>query len=315
MPEEAKAKSALYAGMLLFFLTLGGHTLQLEPVNNQFFAFASWTCLLLFSAILYRAKGSAPLVSRTEEFLVLALWSAFFGACLELLNLRLGLWQYTSQPLTLSARWTGRLLSWAVMLPFLFTTAELIGFFRPFRKITMAPFRPPKDSARLMHAAGAVMLALALLLPGYFSALLCCAFFLPAEALNLKLGLPSLLRELQAGLPEKTCDLLASGTLCGLLWNYWNSLAGGKWEYLVSFAGLPAAGCAAALFAVQAYSLYSLASYTRGGKNWEESAWTLPGRQPHFLAAPASYFVIIVALYLALRLTDSFTTTDYLGWV
>ena len=288
----------------------------------QFFAFAAWTCLLLFSVVLYRAKGSSPLVSRTEEFLVLALWSAFFGACFELLNLRLGLWQYTSQPLTLSTRWTGRLLSWAVMLPFLFTTTELIGVLRPFRKVKITPFSPPKNSTGIMYAAGAIMLALALLLPGYFSALLCCAFFLPAEALNLRLGLPSLLRELQAGLPEKTCNLLASGTLCGLLWNYWNSLAGGKWEYLVSFnagtrlAGLPAAGYAAfALFAVEAYSLYSLAAYSRGGKNWEEGAWTLPGRQPPFWAAPASFLVIVAALYAALRLADSFATAAFLGWV
>ncbi|HBA60442.1 MAG TPA: hypothetical protein DCZ92_06425 [Elusimicrobia bacterium] len=322
LDEESKARSAFYAGLMLFFFVLGGRALQLEPVSSQFFVFSSWTCLLLVSAVLYWVKGSSPLVSRTGEFFVLAFWSAFFGACFELFNLRLRLWQYTSQPFTLSTRWTGHVLSWAVMLPFLFTLTEFLSVYRPFRRIRTPAFRLGKGSARVMYASGAVMLALALALPKFFSPLLCCAFLLPAEALNLRLGLPSLLRELQAGLPEKTLNLLASGTLAGLLWNYWNSLAGAKWAYFVGFnagtslAGLPAAGCAAfALFALQSYALCSLASYTRAGKNWEEGTWTMPGERPHHLLPLASYLLVIITLYIALRAVDARSTAVFLGWI
>jgi hypothetical protein len=322
LDEDSKAKSALYAGLFLFFIACGGHYLELEPIHNQFFAFSVWTYLLLADGVLYRLKGSSPLVTRTEEYFVLMLWSMFFGAFFELFNLRLALWQYVQQPDTLSTRWTGRLLSWASILPCLFITQELLQYMIPFRKLKIEPLTPDFSDELVMSAAGLIMLTLALAFPRAFSSLACCAFFFLAEPLNMRLGLPSLLRELRGGLSGKTFALMVSGVLCGLAWNFWNSCAGGKLEYLPPFDawptlfGFPVLGYPLfAFFGVEAYALCSLAAYPRSGRSWEEGTWTMPGKPPHVLLPLFTYCIIIITLYIALRATDACTVYSRLGWI
>lgn len=316
--EESRAKYALY---LSFFLTLFGYAgryFALEPVNNQFFPFAAWSFVLLADNLAWRFKDGSPLVSRTEEFLVLAAWSAAFGALAELLNLRLGAWDYTGMCSTLSTRWTGRLFSWAAALPSVFVLAELLEALRLFRGIRSRPFRLPSAAPALAASSGALLLAAALTFPSDCWPLAVAAPFLLAEPLLLKLGLPSLLRELSGGLPAKTLRLAASGLLCGLLWNWWDNAAGASWAYRAPpwlspapwllYAGFP-------FLALSLYSLYSLASWLRGGRTWEESSWTAPGRRPHPALKWAAAAALPVLCYAALRAVDAHTVSLFLGWI
>ena len=319
--EESKARFELYAGILLTFLGYAGRFTGIEPLYNQFFVFAVWAYIFFSDYLTYKLKGVSLAVSRTGEFLTLALWSLAICSAYELLNLRLEAWYYVDQPATLSTRWTGRAFAWAATLPCLFVTSELLRFFNLLRGLNSARFKVPGKLLRSFPAAGAALLLAALAVPKFFWPLIWPAFLLLAEPLNYRLGLGSLLRELEAGMPVKALRLALSGIICGLLWNLWNSAAGAKWGYTHMFKagpevfGLPLPAYAGfPFFAIVSYSLYSLASYLRDGKTWEEGARGSPGAVPPFTIQVAAGLLIIMC-YSAFRAVDAHTVKLYLGWV
>lgn len=318
--EDSKAKSALYAGILLTFLGYTGRYFGIEPLHNQFFAFAAWAYVLFIDNAVYRLTGRSLLVSRTEEFFMLALWSMGISALFELLNLRLGAWYYMNQPSTLSTRWTGWLFTWASVLPSIFVTAEMLaafGLFRGFKARRLA-VRPGLIQA--FFVGGVVLLALALAAPGYFRLLAWPALFLLAEPLAYRLGLGSLVRELEGGLPGKTLRLGLAGLLCGALWAAWNTGTTAKLVYTFRFEGLPlvsglpvAAYAGFAFSALVMYSLYSLASALRAGKTWEDNSWPMPGKQPGLREQALAAGLALLTLYSALHLVDAHTVGVFVG--
>ncbi len=316
--EESLAKSALYLGFFLTLFGYAGRYFAVEPVNNQFFPFAAWSFVLLADNLAWRFKDSSPLVSRAAEFIVLAAWSAAFGAAAELLNLRFGAWDYTGMCSTLSTRWAGRIFSWAAILPSVFVLSELLEALRLFRGARSRSFRLPCAAAAWSAAAGILLLALALAFPALCWPLAAPAPFLLTEPLLLRLGLPSLLREISGGLPGKTLRLALSGLLCGLLWNWWNRAAGAEWVYHAPAWLSPAPWLLYAAFpflALSLYSLYSLASWLRGGRTWEETSWAVPGSKPHPALEWAAAAVIPMVCYVALRAVDARTVSLFLGWI
>lgn len=315
--EDEISKYALYLAFFLTFIGYAGRYIAIEPINNQFFPFAAWSFILLADNLAYRFKGNSPLISRPSEFFFLAAWSLALGGLAELLNLRLEAWHYLNQSSVLSTRWGGRLLSWAAALPCLFVVDELFKSFGVFRGLKSAPFRIPEALPRYFLGAGAALLILALARPALLWPLAVPAAALLAEPLNLRLGLPSLLRELSGGLPAKTIRLALAGLTCGLLWNWWNRAAGSGWEYSLpawlsplpeaAYAGFPA-------LALSAYPLYSLASWLRSGKTWEENSWAMPGTPPRPVLQWGTAALLIITSYIALRAVDYHTVRMYLGW-
>lgn len=321
LDERSKAAWALYLAIFLTIMGYTGRAIELEPLRSQFFPFAAWAYILFADNITFRLRGSSLAVSRTAEFFYLALWSAAICALLELLNLRLHAWQYLAQPATLSTRWTGRFFSWAAILPGIFVTAELppVSLIRGFRfpPLPVKPFLLKSASA-----AGLAALALALALPGRLWPLAAAGLLLLAEPLTFRLGLGSLLREWQGGLPAKTIRLALAGVICGMLWNYWNNAAGAALVCPAPFEagpfllGLPLLACAGfALAGPLAYSLYSLASWLREGKTWEEGAWPMPGKPLSLKVRGGVFILLFIAIYAALRAVDIYTVQVYIGWI
>ncbi|MDD2804260.1 MAG: hypothetical protein PHV33_01795 [Elusimicrobiales bacterium] len=316
--EDNLSKYSLYLGFFLTLLGYSGRYTGIEPVNNQFFPFALWSFILLADNLAWRFKNDSPLISRPVEFYYLALWSLGLAALAELLNLRLGAWHYLNQASDQSTRWGGRLFAWAGALPSIFVLDELFKSFGFFRGLKSAPFKLPAALPRAFLAAGAALALLALAAPSLFWPLLLPAVFLLAEPLNLRLGLPSLTREVAGGLPAKAARLAAAGLAMGLLWNWWNRAGGSGWEYALPawLAPLPAAAYAGfVLLGPACYSLYSLTSWLRAGRNWEEVAWTMPGPPPPAALRRAAAALLPLACYLALRAVDAHTVRLYLGWV
>lgn len=320
--EEARLKFFLYAAILLTLLGYTGRYLAIEPLNNQFFAFAAWAYIFFIDNAVYRFSGFSPAVSRTAEFAALALWSLAISCLFELLNLRLGAWYYINQPSTLHTRWTGFAFAWAAFLPSLFVTSELLRAFGLFRGLRTARLAVTPRLLRNFLAAGTLLLLLPLAAPGLFWPLVWVAFFFFAEPFCYRLGLPSLLREWEGGLPGKTLRLAVSGPICGLLWGLWNSAAGAQWGYYAKFnAGpeifglpIPAYG-AFALFALQAYSLYSLSSVLMSGRTWEQGSWPLPGKAPGLTLQYSAVLILVITSYIAFRAVDAHSVQLYLAWL
>ncbi|MDA8130209.1 MAG: hypothetical protein M0011_01765 [Elusimicrobia bacterium] len=315
--EDFKSKAFLYLGFFLTLFGYAGRLFAIEPIHNLFFPFAAWSYILLADNLSWRIKGSSPLVSRTAELFFVAAGSIALCAVAELLNLRFDAWHYFNQSSLLSTRWSGRLFAWAAATPSIFVTYELLTSFGLFRSARSSPFQLRPSAPKALAAAGGAALAASLAFPSGLWPLALPGLLLLAEAADLRLGLPSLFRELAGGLPAKTLRLAAAGLICGLLWDWWNKGAGGSWELvLTSFpavlrylpAGFPLLGPAA-------YSLYSLASWLRAGSSWEDIPWTLPGRKPGESALLVAAVIIILTSYAALRAVDAYTVRLYLGWL
>lgn len=314
--EEARGKASLYLAIFLLCMAYGGRYTGIEPFHNQFFTALSWAYLLIADFLLFRLSGRSPLASAPVEFLQLAACSAGLAVIAELLNLRLEAWTYFNQSSDLSLRWTGRLLAWAAVLPSIFITADLLSLFNFLRGLKTRPFQTGPRAQPAMLAAGVALLLAALIAPRYFWPLAVPAFFLITEPVNMRLGLPSVLREVAGGLPARAIRLAAAGLVTGLLWNFWNQASGAAWQYqLPAWLRSPAHYLGYPLLALAAYSAYCLASWLRSGKTWDGPAWKMPGRQPGPYAGWATAAILIISSYIALRAVDAYTVSFYLGWI
>jgi hypothetical protein len=88
-------------------------------------------------------------------------------------------------------------------------------------------------------------------------------FALLLEPLNYRRGRPSWLAALASGDASLLLALLASGIVCGVLWEFWNYWAATKWTYTVPYLGhvklfeMPVLGYLGfPLFALECYAMY-----------------------------------------------------------
>jgi len=323
MLEDAKAKFLVYAGIFLAFIGATGNAFEVEPIHNLFYIFAWWAYILIIDAVIYRIKGDSLIVSRMDEFWFLAAWSVFIWSLFELANLRLQNWQYMFIPSDKSLRWTGYLLAYATVLPGLFETAELLASAGLASRAKSPSLRVTSGLLKKIYLAGAAALILPMILPRYFFALIWVAFTLLLEPINYRLGLRSLLRDLEAGAPGKLYQLLAGGFICGLLWEFLNFKAGAKWIYTVPLVGdiklfeMPVAGYIGfPLFAVECYAMYNFISYLRRGRTWEpdaQEANTGP-KSPLWLLVGAAALSLIT-LYTAAKTIDAHTVRLYIAYL
>jgi hypothetical protein len=200
----------------------------------------AWTGFLIFAdAIVYRARGNSWMRSSPREFIALAVLSIPLWLVFEWFNLFLRNWHYVGLPEDLWLRNFGYAWSFATIWPAMFLAAELIAVWRG--KPLPPPPAPPAPPAlpalpALSISLGAFMLALPFLLPGmatYLAAPVWLGFIFLLDPINARLGGESLLVDWRGGRFDRTINLVGSGFLCGLLWEFWNYWARTKWHYTV----------------------------------------------------------------------------------
>lgn len=211
--------------------------LRVEPVATYFYEAVWWAYILAADGLLHARRGWSPLASLRWGYLALAGWSLAFWLLFEAYNFRLDNWHYVGVP---SGFWAVRLraaLAFSTVLPAVFTTALLIESVPAVASARRPRLGPVGRLAPWLVAAGAVAMALPLLVPRYAFPLVWIGLSLLLDPWNRARGAPSLLADLEAGRPARLLALLASGAICGLLWEAWNYRAGTKWVYTVPFAG------------------------------------------------------------------------------
>ena len=323
MFEDAKAKLLVYAGIFLAVTGAIGNALEIEPVHNLFYIFAWWAYIFIIDAVIYRIKGDSLIVSRKDEFWFLVIWSAFIWFLFELANLRLRNWEYMFLPSNRSLRWAGYFLAYASVLPGLFETTEFLAAIGLAKNTKNRPLRVTSGLLGKLQLAGAAALILPLVLPQYFFALIWVALTLLLEPVNYRLGLRSLLRDLEVGHPGKLYQLLAGGFICGFLWEFWNFKAGAKWVYTVPLVGniklfeMPVAGYIGfPLFALKCYAMYNLISYLRRGKTWEQdSQEPLPALKPALWLRIGAAALLLIVYYTAATAIDAHTVRLYIAYL
>jgi hypothetical protein len=226
----------MLAGLAIMIVSEAATLAGIEP-------FASWntpicwTGFILFAdAIVYRARGNSWLRSSPREFAALALVSIPLWVVFEGYNLVIRNWIYAGLPENPALRLFGYAWSFATIWPAIFAGAELASLARQRAgkagkagKAGREMHSPPALPA-LSIAAGALMLASPFLvspaIARYMAAPVFLGFIFLLDPINRRLGEEALTR-------ERTINLLLSGLLCGVLWEFWNYWSRAKWIYTV----------------------------------------------------------------------------------
>jgi hypothetical protein len=203
-----------------------------------------WTGFILFAdSLVYRARGNSWIRSAPREFTLLALASIPLWLVFELYNRFLDNWNYTGLPENWWLRMFGYGWAFATIWPAIFEGAELVGLlWQPasaeLDTASAGNTNPAKAgshrTAAWSIAAGVVMLTVPFVasreMARYLAAPVWLGFIFLLEPINVRLGAPSIV---PAGSRRRLYNLLLSGLLCGVLWEFWNYWCGAKWHYTV----------------------------------------------------------------------------------
>lgn len=218
--------------------------------GNQFvghwFTPVVWTGYILFiDALVYKFKGRSMLMTDRLEFVVIALVSIAGWWLFEVYNaprfwksdLELW-WHYHNLEPNLFLRRFGYDWAFATISPAMFETAELLGatvFKQQKPRITI---KFPKSALIMLAIVGLAGAIIPLVFPSeWFAPVIWLSFILLLDPVNALRGQPSISADLARGDWRRLWSLLASGLVCGVLWEFWNYWAITKWTYTVPFFG------------------------------------------------------------------------------
>lgn len=205
-----------------------------EPFATWLYLFCWYPTLVILAALVARREGRNPLGVLTLHTLSLFAWSAVFWFLFELLNWRLANWYYVYVPAQRMARWIGITFAFATVLPAVFLAARAISAWPALQRLSMAPVRVTPSGLRASLAAGVLFLALPMAWPARFFPLVWGAGTLLAEPLLYRRAPQwSLFADLDRGDPRRIVRLLLGGAAVGMLWEFYNSFARGRWIYTV----------------------------------------------------------------------------------
>ena len=190
--------------------------------------------ILAMDGAVFRVRGDSPLHAPgrliANYLLSIPAWILF-----EAYNFKLANWIYVGVP----DQWWVFVLagSWAfgTIYPGVFETAELL-YATGGRERRCRPLRFSAMGKGGFVVAGAVLLLFPLLAPSvlapYLFGAIWVGFIFFLDPINQRLGLASLLTDLEQGRPGRLYSLLLSGVCCGFFWEFWNFWAGGRWVYV-----------------------------------------------------------------------------------
>ncbi len=282
-----KPKSpAIWLGLAIMLVSEAATLAKIEPFWSWNTPIA-WTGFIIFAdAIAWRARGQSWIRSAPREFLALALVSIPLWLVFEGYNLRLRNWHYTGLPEDPLLRAFGYAWSFATIWPAIFEGADLVAVTRagwagapgkagrigrphPAPPALPAVPAPPAVPALASVAIGTLMLASPFLVSSaiarYLAAPVWLGFIFLLDPINARLGGESLWADWRTGRRDRLINLILSGFLCGVLWEFWNYWSRAKWHYTVpimehlkifempvpGYLGFPA-------FALECFTMYVL---------------------------------------------------------
>jgi hypothetical protein len=279
----------IWLGLAIMIVSEAATIARVEPFWSWNTPIA-WTGFIIFAdGVVWRARGDSWLRSAPREFALLALVSIALWVMFEGFNLVIRNWHYVGLPENPALRYFGYAWSFATIWPAIFIGADLVSVVRGSQRAGGAgkaggaapPALPalPASGALVSVAAGALMLAAPFLvsreLARYLAAPIWLGFIFLLDPINARLGAESLWADWRAGRRDRLINLVLSGFLCGVHWEFWNYWARAKWIYSVpimerlkifemplpGYFGFPA-------FALECFTLYVFLRrlVTRGGR-------------------------------------------------
>ena len=228
-------------GLVVMIVSEGATLAGIEPFASWNTPIA-WTGFILFAdGIVFRARGNSWLRSSPGEFVFLSLASIPLWLVFEFFNLYLNNWYYTGLPENFGLRMFGYAWSYGTIWPAIFEGADLFGVMRAGRagrpgwgaSDNAFPARPAIPALSML--SGLVMLLSPFFVSAatarYMAAPVWLGFIFLLDPINWRLGGESLARDFGSGSFDRLKNLVLSGFLCGVLWEFWNYWARAKWHY------------------------------------------------------------------------------------
>jgi hypothetical protein len=243
-----------------------------------FFTPLVWSGYILFiDSLVYKKMGTSLILNRPKEFLLMLPLSIGFWLIFEFYNLYLQNWHYVGLPEDILLRWVGYAWAFATIWPAILITTEALGSWRLPYPNKMKSFKLQRKYIYIFISFGIFCLIFPLISsPGvaqYLAALVWLGFIFLLDPFNYLMRGKSLLGDLENGNPRPLYNLLLSGIICGMLWEFWNYWAGAKWHYTIPILGhvkifeMPILGYLGfPPFAVECYAMYNFVKNLFAGK-------------------------------------------------
>jgi hypothetical protein len=231
-----------FLGLAIMIVSEAATLARVEPFWSWNTPIA-WTGFIVFAdGMVWRARGDSWLRTAPREFAALALASIPLWLVFELYNRFIANWYYVGLPGNTALRYVGYGWAFATIWPAIFEAAELFAVLRR-PNASAAPAAVPRPPAlpglaeALLVGLGAAMLASPFVVSRaaarYLAAPVWLGFILLLDPINARLGGESLLGDLRTGRLDRLINLILSGFLCGVLWEFWNYWCRAKWHYTV----------------------------------------------------------------------------------
>jgi hypothetical protein len=238
--------------------------LDVDPVPTWFYVFAWYPILVIADAYARKVSGGPSLFRPLPRLLSLFGWSALVWLVFEAANFRLRNWYYVFLPAHPVERWAGILISFATVVPAIVLAERLLCALGVGRHWQSAPLTLRAGHLPTIQVVGVSLAVLALLFPRTFFPLIWGAVWLIADPIVFRRKPEwSLMADATAGTWGRIGRLMLGGLAVGLIWEFLNFWARGKWIYTVpwleyskvfemphlGFLGFP-------FFALEAWAMY-----------------------------------------------------------
>lgn len=227
-----------YGWLGLGLLVVGQALLPLGiPLLSQWFTPVMWTAYVLVAdALVLRLRGGSLIHDRPREAAFLATVSIPLWLVFEVYNWRLRNWDYFGLPEPPWLAALGYAWAFATIWPGLFETAALLDAGGVLAGVRGPARRPSDGLLRAAVVVGAVFLVVPPILPApvrpWTFGFVWLGFILVLDPLNYRVGRPSFTEAWSRGDRGLVYRWLLAGLACGLLWEFWNYWAVGKWKYV-----------------------------------------------------------------------------------
>ncbi|HEU4936757.1 MAG TPA: hypothetical protein VFT39_09915 [Vicinamibacterales bacterium] len=226
-------------GLVVMVVSQIGVLARVEPFYHWHTPIAWTGYILLADALVWKRRGNSWLNDNRAELLFVACASVPLWVVFELYNrYSIHNWYYVGLPENRVVRDFGYIWSFATITPAIFETAEIVASYRSRRR--SEALRHPPTPQRLGAAAwsavmaGFVMVVIPMVVHStYLAAPIWLGFIFLLDPVNARTGGESILGDLRERRPGRLINLMSSGLICGVIWEFWNYWTGTKWIYNV----------------------------------------------------------------------------------
>ena len=211
----------------------------LPGFRTSYLFFPLWLgYILVVDALVQTQTGSSIWMRSRRDFVLLFLISAPVWWLFELINLRTENWEYLGPELFDPLQLPLSTISFTVVAPAVFETAEVIGNFGLMDRFASGPRLPSTHAVFAgLFVVGLAMLSAMLAWPTLFYPFAWIALVFILEPINCWTGRPYFLKELRDGDWRTVISLSVGALVCGFFWELWNYYSFPKWIYHIPGLG------------------------------------------------------------------------------